>query len=75
MGLAAGGKITQKIYEDTKSTSVYDEDAVQRVFIHTVSTAAWEVGMMHLFARIVEVDICSAYHRRRLSIDAYNPST
>ena len=52
MGLAAGGKITQKIYEDTNSTSVYDEDAVQRVFIHTVSTAAWEVGMTHLFARI-----------------------
>ena len=45
MGLAAGGKITQKIYKDTKSTSVYDEDAIQRVFIHTVSTAAWEVSM------------------------------
>jgi hypothetical protein len=55
MGLAAGGKITQKIYEDTGSTFVYDEDAVQRVFIHTVSTAAWEVGMTHLFARIIEV--------------------
>ena len=52
MGLAAGGKITQKIYEDTNSTSVYDEDAVQRVFIHTVSTAAWEVGMMHLVAEL-----------------------
>ena len=73
MGLAAGGKIVQKIYEDTNSTSVYDEDAVQRVFIHTVSTAAWEVRMTHLFARIVDVDICSAYHRHCLSVDAYNP--
>ena len=75
MGLAAGGKIVQKIYEDTNSTSVYDEDAVQRVFIHTVSTAAWEVGMTHLFARLVEVGICSAYHWRCLSVDAYNPRT
>ena len=75
MGLAAGGKITQKIYEDTNSSSVYDEDSAQRVFIHTVSTVAWEVGMTHLFVRIVKVDICSAYHWRCLSVDAYNPCT
>ncbi|KAH8834331.1 hypothetical protein DL96DRAFT_1580212 [Flagelloscypha sp. PMI_526] len=43
MGIAAGGKITQKIYQDTYSPVVYDEEAQTRVFIHTVSTAAWEV--------------------------------
>ena len=75
MGLAAGGKITQKIYEDTNPTSVYDEDAAQRIFIHTVSTAAWEVRMTYLFTPIFEVDICSAYHWRCLSVDAYNPCT
>ncbi|KAH8823682.1 hypothetical protein DL96DRAFT_1615217 [Flagelloscypha sp. PMI_526] len=43
MGIAAGGKITQKIYEDTDSPLMYDEEDPSRVFIHTVSTAAWEV--------------------------------
>ncbi|KAK7038015.1 ubiquitin-like domain-containing protein [Favolaschia claudopus] len=43
MGIAAGGKITQKIYEDSYAPAVYDEDNAHRVFIHTVSTAAWEV--------------------------------
>ncbi|KAH8823689.1 hypothetical protein DL96DRAFT_1558604 [Flagelloscypha sp. PMI_526] len=43
MGIAAGGKIVQKIYRDTNSPLVYDEDDVSRVFIHAVSTAAWEM--------------------------------
>ncbi|KAF7341974.1 Ubiquitin-like domain-containing protein [Mycena venus] len=43
MGIAAGGKITQKIYQDTFSPVVYDEENPHRVFIHTVSTAAWEL--------------------------------
>lgn len=44
MGIAAGGKITQKIYQDTHLPLIYDEDAPKRVFIHTVSNAAWEVS-------------------------------
>ncbi|KAJ6588409.1 hypothetical protein B0H19DRAFT_1248072 [Mycena capillaripes] len=43
MGIAAGGKITQKIYEDCHSPLVYDDENPYRVFIHTVSTAAWEM--------------------------------
>ncbi|KAF7366532.1 Ubiquitin-like domain-containing protein [Mycena sanguinolenta] len=43
MGIAAGGKITQKIYQDRFSPVVYDEENLHRVFIHTVSTAAWEM--------------------------------
>ncbi|KAH8810483.1 hypothetical protein DL96DRAFT_1505741 [Flagelloscypha sp. PMI_526] len=43
MGLAVGGKIEQKIYFDTRSPEVYDEDNAARVYIHTVSTAAWEM--------------------------------
>lgn len=43
MGIAAGGKIEQKIYQDTISPLEYDDESVQRVFIHTVTTAAWEV--------------------------------
>jgi len=43
MGIAAGGKITQKIYKDALSPVVYDEENPYRVFIHTVSTAAWEI--------------------------------
>ncbi|KAE9410927.1 ubiquitin-domain-containing protein [Gymnopus androsaceus JB14] len=43
MGIAAGGKIKQKVYKDVQSPCIYDEDAVSRVYIHTVSTAAWEM--------------------------------
>jgi hypothetical protein len=45
MGLAAGGRITQKIYEDTRAVHLYDEEAGERVCIHTLSTAAWEVHL------------------------------
>ncbi|KAF7366566.1 hypothetical protein MSAN_00914000 [Mycena sanguinolenta] len=43
MGIAAGRKITQKIYEDTVSPVVYDKENPHRVFIHTVSSTAWEM--------------------------------
>ncbi|KAJ6588471.1 hypothetical protein B0H19DRAFT_1248127 [Mycena capillaripes] len=43
MGVAAGGKITQKIYEDRHSPLIYDDYNPFRVFIHTVSTAGWEL--------------------------------
>ncbi len=43
MGIAAGGKIKQKIYTDNKRANIYDEDARERVWIHTVSTDLWEV--------------------------------
>ncbi|KAK7042356.1 hypothetical protein R3P38DRAFT_3390033 [Favolaschia claudopus] len=42
MGIAAGGMITQKIYQDQHSPVIYDEENAQRVFIHTVSTPLWE---------------------------------
>jgi len=42
IGIAAGGQIKQKIYKDNKRANIYDEDARQRVWIHTVSTDLWE---------------------------------
>ena len=43
MGIAAGGQIQQKIYPDDKPANIYDEDARERVWIHTISTDLWEV--------------------------------
>lgn len=43
MGIAAGGLITQKIYPDNKRANIYDEEASQRIWIHTVSTDLWEM--------------------------------
>jgi hypothetical protein len=43
MGIAAGGIILQKIYKDSFSAAEYDEEAVHRLWIHTVSSEAWEV--------------------------------
>ncbi|KAF8341817.1 hypothetical protein F5887DRAFT_976144 [Amanita rubescens] len=43
MGIAAGGQIQQKIYKDNKPANIYDEDACERVWIHTVSTDLWEL--------------------------------
>ncbi|KAH8817860.1 hypothetical protein DL96DRAFT_1751790 [Flagelloscypha sp. PMI_526] len=43
MGLAAGGKIVQTIYKDQDSPIIYDDENPSRVFIHTVSTIAWEM--------------------------------
>lgn len=45
MGIAAGGKISQKIYEDCLSVDLYDEEEVQRLWIHVVSSDAWEVSL------------------------------
>jgi hypothetical protein len=42
IGMAAGGKIAQKVYADTHFANVYDEENVERVWIHTVSTDLWE---------------------------------
>ena len=43
MGIAAGGQIQQKIYKDKNRANIYDEDARERIWIHTVSTDLWEV--------------------------------
>lgn len=41
MGLAAGGKITQKIYPDPHGLDTWDEDNYGRVFIHIVNSTMW----------------------------------
>jgi hypothetical protein len=41
MGLAAGGKITQKIYPDPHGMDTWDEDNFGRVFIHIVNSVMW----------------------------------
>jgi len=46
MGIAAGGMISQKIYQDSLSTDVYDEECVARLWIHAVSSEAWEVCLV-----------------------------
>ena len=53
MGIAAGGKITQKIYEDTNSPLVYDVENPSRAFVHTVSTAAWEVRRFYVIGEFL----------------------
>ena len=45
IGIAAGGQIQQKIYKDNHRANIYDEDAHERVWIHTVSTDLWEVSI------------------------------
>jgi len=44
MGLAAGGRIEQKIYRDTRTVNLYDTEDAERLYIHTLSTTAWEVS-------------------------------
>ena len=46
MGLAAGGRITQKIYKDKRAVCLYDVEAAERLCIHTLSTTAWEVSRL-----------------------------
>ena len=41
--MAAGGRIQQKIYEDTTPVDLYDLDNAERLYVHTLSTTAWEV--------------------------------
>jgi hypothetical protein len=43
MGMIAGGKIMQTIYQDTRNCMLYDDDSSEQVYIHTVSSRAWEV--------------------------------
>ncbi|KZP34521.1 hypothetical protein FIBSPDRAFT_772231 [Athelia psychrophila] len=42
MGMVAGGRIQQKVYEDTASADFYDVENAERLHIHTLSTTAWE---------------------------------
>lgn len=41
MGLAAGGKMTQKIYEDTYGIDSWDTENAQRIFVHIVNSQMW----------------------------------
>lgn len=56
MGLAAGGRIRQKIYTDTRTVNVYDEAAAERLHIHTLSSAAWEASLI-FFCLYIEMFI------------------
>jgi hypothetical protein len=49
MGLAAGGRITQKIYKDNRAICLCDVEAAERLCIHTLSTTAWEVSRLVYF--------------------------
>ena len=46
IGIAAGGKIVQKIYRDSRRVNAYDEECAERVWVHTISTPAWEVRIL-----------------------------
>lgn len=41
MGLAAGGRMTQKIYPDPHGIDVWDTSASARCYVHIVSSDAW----------------------------------
>jgi len=41
MGLAAGGKMTQKIYEDAYGIDSWDTENAQRIFVHIVNSQMW----------------------------------
>jgi len=42
MGLAAGGRMKQKIYEDSFKSSDWDLDHHSRCFVHLTNSVAWE---------------------------------
>lgn len=42
MGLAAGGKMKQKIYEDPYGLDTWDENRVARIFIHIINSQMWQ---------------------------------
>ncbi|KAH6902474.1 hypothetical protein BKA70DRAFT_1520857 [Coprinopsis sp. MPI-PUGE-AT-0042] len=42
LGISAGGRIKQRIYHDTESIRVYNEQLAQRCHIHIVSPTFWE---------------------------------
>ena len=41
MGLAAGGRMTQKVYPDPHGLDVWDQSASARVYVHIVSSEQW----------------------------------
>ncbi|KDQ50850.1 hypothetical protein JAAARDRAFT_544555 [Jaapia argillacea MUCL 33604] len=43
LGLAPGGKIEQKIYQDSVSPRMYDEEQGHRFHIHILSPSDWEI--------------------------------
>ena len=43
MGLAAGGRMKQEIYEDDRSSSDYIDCAGNRCFVHLCNSAQWEL--------------------------------
>ncbi|KAF8838428.1 hypothetical protein BDN67DRAFT_1013096 [Paxillus ammoniavirescens] len=43
MGFGGGGKITQRIYQDTNDVRIYNEDSGQRFFVHVVTPKEWEL--------------------------------
>ena len=42
MGMAAGGRIHQEIYEDEFGIDVWDRDAASRCFVHIANSSAYE---------------------------------
>lgn len=42
MGLAQGGRMEQKVYEDPHGIEVWDQAKAERVFIHIVNAELWE---------------------------------
>jgi hypothetical protein len=42
MGLAAGGKMTQKIYEDPYGIDVWDQDNAEKLFVHIVNSEMYK---------------------------------
>ena len=41
MGIGAGGRMKQEVYEDDRPVGDYDESCAQRVFVHLCSAAQW----------------------------------
>ena len=41
LGLAAGGRMKQKVYPDPHGVDAWDPDASDRVFVHLVNSALW----------------------------------
>lgn len=42
MGIAAGGKIKQKVYADDNDPNIYDYDHGARVYVHAINAMAWK---------------------------------
>lgn len=70
MGLAAGGRIEQKIYKDTRPVCLYDEAAGERLCIHALSTGAWEASKDHLGTLVM---ILTSFVENHRSYCSYYP--